>query len=173
MIKLKLKPTGVKNTNDNLKEDLKKRSKVIEEVVNNTPSVVQPEVKEKKIATQAKKLVYTSKGGMTAIFDSIKLAAMIFGVHPASVKNFIGKTRTRKRADDWLKGGRIDYVCDIDSQDHYTHKEKGHTYIIVKELKCKHPDTGEWYEAILYCQLESGESFVRSKESFNANFKRL
>lgn len=170
MPKIKINLTDIKSKND-IKKSTDKTIEVlkVDEKYHNTKS----EVKQKKIATPAKKLVYTSKGGKTALFDSIKLAALIFGVDPSSVRNFIGKTRIRKSSNDWLKGGRIDYVCDIDSQDHYTHKEKGHTYIIVKELKCKHPNTGEWYEAILYTQLENGESFVRSKESFINNFKKL
>lgn len=109
MVKFKFKPIGVKNTNDKLIENLKKRSKVIEEVVNNTSFVVQPEVKEKKIATPAKKLIYTSKGGSKAIFDSINLVALVFGVDPSSVRNMVGRTKVRKRKDDWLKGGSIEY----------------------------------------------------------------
>lgn len=55
----------------------------------------------------------------------------------------------------------------------YTHIIKGHTYIIIEFVKSKHPDTGKWYDAILYKQLENGKYFVRSKESFINNFKRL
>lgn len=110
MIKIKLKPTGVKNTNNNLKEDLEKRSKVIEEVVNNTPSIVQPEVKEKKTATPAKKVIYVAKNGKRAIFDSINLVALVFGVDSASVRARLNKPTLRRRKDDWLKGGHIEYV---------------------------------------------------------------
>ena len=52
-----------------------------------------------------------------------------------------------------------------------THIEKGHTYIILDIIKSKHPDTGEWYDAVRYKQLESKETFVRSIQSFCENFR--
>ena len=52
-----------------------------------------------------------------------------------------------------------------------THIEKGHTYIILDIVKSKHPDTGEWYDAVRYKQLESKETFVRSIQSFCENFR--
>lgn len=52
----------------------------------------------------------------------------------------------------------------------FTHKEKGHNYKVEELLISKHPDTGEWYEAVLYIQLESSRRFVRSLESFITNF---
>ena len=52
-----------------------------------------------------------------------------------------------------------------------THIEKGHTYIILDIVKSKHPDTGEWYDAVIYKQLESKETFVRSIQSFCENFR--
>lgn len=52
-----------------------------------------------------------------------------------------------------------------------THIEKGHTYIILDIIKSKHPDTGEWYDAIRYKQLESKETFVRNIKSFCENFR--
>ena len=52
-----------------------------------------------------------------------------------------------------------------------THIEKGHTYIILDIVKFKHPDTGEWYDAVRYKQLESKETFVRSIQSFCENFR--
>ena len=51
-----------------------------------------------------------------------------------------------------------------------THIEKGHTYIILDIVKSKHPDTGEWYDAVRYKQLESKETFVRNIQSFCENF---
>ena len=51
-----------------------------------------------------------------------------------------------------------------------THIEKGHTYIILDIIKSKHPDTGEWYDAVRYKQLESKETFVRHIKSFCENF---
>lgn len=52
----------------------------------------------------------------------------------------------------------------------FTHKTKGHTYKVLEILKSKHPDTDEWYDAVLYIQLESSELFVRSEESFIKDF---
>ena len=51
-----------------------------------------------------------------------------------------------------------------------THIEKGHTYIVLDIVKSKHPDTGKWYDAVRYKQLESKETFVRSIKSFCENF---
>lgn len=55
----------------------------------------------------------------------------------------------------------------------FTHKEKGHTYSVIRLLKSKHPDTGKWYKAVLYMQRESNELFVRSEESFLENFEHI
>ena len=52
-----------------------------------------------------------------------------------------------------------------------THIEKGHTYIVLDIVKSKHPDTGKWYDAVRYKQLESKETFVRSIQSFCENFR--
>ena len=52
-----------------------------------------------------------------------------------------------------------------------THIEKGHTYIILDIIKSKHPDTGKWYDAVRYKQLESKETFIRSIKSFCENFR--
>ena len=54
-----------------------------------------------------------------------------------------------------------------------THKEKGHHYQVMGIVKSKHNDTGEWYEAVIYRQVESGEFFVRSIESFIENFVKV
>ena len=53
----------------------------------------------------------------------------------------------------------------------FTHIEKGHKYRVKDLLISKHPDTGKWYDAVLYIRLEDSELFVRSKESFINNFK--
>lgn len=52
-----------------------------------------------------------------------------------------------------------------------THIEKGHTYIVLDIVKSKHTDTGKWYDAVRYKQLESKETFVRSIQSFCENFR--
>ena len=52
-----------------------------------------------------------------------------------------------------------------------THIEKGHTYIVLDIVKSKHPNTGEWYDAVRYKQLESNETFIRHIKSFCDNFR--
>ena len=52
-----------------------------------------------------------------------------------------------------------------------THIENGHTYIVLDIVKSKHPDTGKWYDAVRYKQLESKETFIRSIKSFCENFR--
>lgn len=51
-----------------------------------------------------------------------------------------------------------------------THIEKGHTYMILDIVKSKHPNTGEWYDAVRYKQLENKNIYVRSVNSFIENF---
>lgn len=100
MWKLKTKPAS------------KKSSTVIKRVGEQLMITETPKEEQKannKLKTPAKKIVYTSKGGSKAIFDSINLIALVFGVNSASVRNMIGRIRVRKRKDDWLKGGSIEY----------------------------------------------------------------
>lgn len=70
----------------------------------------QPEVKEKKIVTPAKKVIYIAKNGKRATFDSMKLVALVFGVNLSSVRARLNKPTIRRRKDDWLKGGRLEYI---------------------------------------------------------------
>ncbi len=53
----------------------------------------------------------------------------------------------------------------------FSHIEKGHTYIILDIVKSKYPDIGKWYDAVIYKQLESKETFIRSIKSFCENFR--
>ena len=102
MLKLKLKSTGTKANNE--------RSYAKPE-----PTIVpkeQPEVKEKKIANPAKKVVYIAKSGKCATFDSMNLVALVFGVDSTSVRARLNKPTIRRRKDDWLKGGKIEYIND-------------------------------------------------------------
>ena len=95
MFKLKIKPTGIKS-----KEEAK-------------PIVTQPEVKEKKGKTPAKKVVYISKHGSKAIFDSIGLCAKIFGKDTTTIKYRIEHPKVKSCLDfDWLEGGRLEYYND-------------------------------------------------------------
>lgn len=48
-------------------------------------------------------------------------------------------------------------------------KTKGR-YKVKGVIRSKHPDTGEWYDAVLYISLKTGEMFVRSYDSFIEHF---
>lgn len=64
-----------------------------------------------KVKTPAKKVVYISKRGSKAIFDSIKLCAKIFGKNPTTIKYRIEHPNVRASLDfDWLEGGRLEYL---------------------------------------------------------------
>lgn len=52
----------------------------------------------------------------------------------------------------------------------YRHKKLGYVFRVENILKSLSPDTGEWYDAILYRQVGSGKLFVRSEDSFIKNF---
>lgn len=108
MIKLKLKSTGnkpIETSHNNWNEEhFNEISKIYDER--------HLEVKDKQFRTSGKRVVYTSKGGKRAIFDSINLAALIFGVDASSVRARLNGPTLRRRKDDWLKGGKIEYVND-------------------------------------------------------------
>lgn len=106
-MKFKVKSAGSNKVKD-LGEELKIRKKVIEDIVANT---YQPAIKDDKIKSSAKKVVYISKRGSKAIFDSIKLCAKIFGKDPTTIKYRIEHPNVRASLDfDWLEGGRLEYL---------------------------------------------------------------
>lgn len=101
----KLKPFGLK-----LKSKERTYSK-------SEPSIVpeeQPTNKEKKTIPPTKKVVYISKRGSKAIFDSVHLCAQIFGVDESTIRykinNPVPKKKNTSKGGDWLKGGRLEYV---------------------------------------------------------------
>ena len=74
-------------------------------------SIQQPEIKDKKVKTPAKKIVYIGKHGSKAIFDSIHLCAKIFGKDPTTIKYRIEHPNIKYNLDfDWLEGGRLEYL---------------------------------------------------------------
>lgn len=74
-------------------------------------SIQQPEIKENKVKTSAKKVVYISKRGSKAIFDSINLCSKIFGKDPSTVKYRIEHPNSKSAFHyDWLDGGRLEYL---------------------------------------------------------------
>lgn len=52
----------------------------------------------------------------------------------------------------------------------FSHKEKGHHYKVLDIVKSKHPDTGKWYDSVIYKQIENKTIYVRSVNSFIENF---
>ena len=52
----------------------------------------------------------------------------------------------------------------------FSHKEKGHHYKVLDIVKSKHSDTGKWYDAVIYKQIENKTIYVRSINSFIENF---
>lgn len=52
----------------------------------------------------------------------------------------------------------------------FSHKEKGHHYKVLDIVKSKHPDIGEWYDSVIYKQIENKTIYVRSVNSFIENF---
>jgi hypothetical protein len=55
----------------------------------------------------------------------------------------------------------------MDSQ---VYEYKGNRYMILGTLKVKHPDTGEWFNAIRY-EDRNGQNYVRETDDFNNKFK--
>lgn len=51
----------------------------------------------------------------------------------------------------------------------YTHHKKGKKYCILHLCQFQFEDI--WYEGVAYKEVESGEIYVRSEESFNNSFK--
>ena len=73
--------------------------------------IEQPVSKGKNVKTPAKKVVYISKRGSKAIFDSIRLCAKIFGKDPTTIKYRIEHPNAKASLDfDWLEGGRLEYL---------------------------------------------------------------
>lgn len=52
----------------------------------------------------------------------------------------------------------------------FSHKEKGHHYKVLDIVKSKHPNTGKWYDSVIYKQIENKTIYVRSVNSFIENF---
>lgn len=57
----------------------------------------------------------------------------------------------------------------------YTDQERGYAeYELLKDnISFKHPDSGEWIEAVLYKSLKDGKEYVRQKVDFINKFKEV
>lgn len=104
MIKVKLKPTS------------NEKSITIKKVDEHFTIVETPKEDkkvEKQSPYQGKRVVYTSKKGQRAIFDSLGLCASMLNTSPNRVKYRIEhpilKNKSNRKSDDWLKGGKIEY----------------------------------------------------------------
>lgn len=70
----------------------------------------QLEVKEKKVKTPSRKVVYIAKHGGKATFDSVGLCAKIFGKDKTTIKYRIEHPNTKITGYDWLDGGHLEYI---------------------------------------------------------------
>ena len=111
MFKLKVKPIGKKVHEHNVGAIKMMSHSESTHILDNV--IEQPEVKKKKNKTSAKKVVYISKRGSKAIFDSIGLCAKIFGKDTTTIKYRLEHPKAKGCLDfDWLEGGHLEYYND-------------------------------------------------------------
>jgi len=55
--------------------------------------------------------------------------------------------------------------------DYYEYK--GERYSFENNVVFKHPDTREWIDAVLYCNYEGTDYYVREEKDFKAKFKPI
>lgn len=53
----------------------------------------------------------------------------------------------------------------------YFYPKNGHYYVRKDTIRCKDRITGEWYDAILYC--DNNGQYVREVNDFNNKFKKV
>lgn len=58
------------------------------------------------------------------------------------------------------------HVCKVYDSRTFVYPKTGDKYHVEKVVRAKHPDTGEWYEAILYFDLKDKHEYVREKQDF-------
>ena len=115
MFKLKIKSTGVKLKEHNVGAVKMMSHSEATHVLDGMTKCYeeQPEIKEKKIKTPPRKVIYISKSGSKAIFDSIGLCAKIFRVDESTIRYKIehptSKRKATRKGGDWLQGGRLEY----------------------------------------------------------------
>ena len=107
MGKFKFKSTGKKVQEHNVGQVMMVSHSEATHILDNV--IEQPEVKESKVKTPAKKVVYISKSGSKAIFDSINLCAKIFGKDESTIRYKIEHPNSKDRHNSWLKGGKLEY----------------------------------------------------------------
>jgi hypothetical protein len=111
-MKLKFKSTGKKVQEHNVGAIKMFSHSEATHILDNV--IEQPVNKDKKVKTPAKKVVYISKNGSKAIFDSIHLCAKIFNVDVSTIKykieHPIPKRKATLKGGDWLKGARLEYL---------------------------------------------------------------
>lgn len=111
MLKIKVKSTGNKVQEHNVGNIKNFSHSEATHIIDNL--IEQPEVKEKKVKTPPRKVVYITKRGSKAVFDSIALCAKIFGKDKTTIKYRIEHPNAKATLDfDWLEGGRLEYIND-------------------------------------------------------------
>lgn len=63
-----------------------------------------------------------------------------------------------------------DIVEHKNKQSHSGYSHDG-LYEIVGFCRMKNPTTGEWADAVMYCNIKTDETFVREKSDFEDKFK--
>ena len=113
MLKLKFKPAGTKLKEHNVGSVKMMSHNEATHIIDGMTERYdeQPEVKEKKVKIPPRKVVYITKRGSKAVFDSIALCAKIFGKDKTTIKYRIEHPKVRATLDfDWLDGGRLEYI---------------------------------------------------------------
>lgn len=108
-MKLKFKSTGNKVQEHNVGTIKMMSHSEATHILDNV--IEQPEIKNDKDKTPGKKVVYISKRGSKAIFDSIGLCAKIFGKDKTTIKYRIEHPNVKTTSNlDWLEGGCLEYL---------------------------------------------------------------
>lgn len=68
----------------------------------------------------------------------------------------------------------------IEKMEIWEHKEKqggkyphNDTYVVMDYIRMKSPESGEWYDGVLYMSTTKGEYFCREKNDFIEKFKEV
>ena len=59
------------------------------------------------------------------------------------------------------------------NDDLYIYPKTGHKYLCLTKCKLKCPSTGNWYNAVIYEEIEDGNYYVREEKDFLAKFVKL
>lgn len=65
------------------------------------------------------------------------------------------------------------HVRNVHNSRTFIYTKTGKKYYAHKVVKAKHPETGEWYDAVLYESFEDRNFYVREYEDFLLKFQTL